>query len=80
MPAHQQCNSQTEVFNKTLAKYMKKVVNETTLIWEWYLAPLMFSYNTNYHSTKKNYTIQPTLQSEAKLTSFTYGGTQKEQL
>jgi hypothetical protein len=41
------------VFNKTLAKYMKTVVDETTLNWEWYLAPLMFSYNTSYHSTTK---------------------------
>ena len=52
-PAHPQCNSQAEVFNKTLAKYMKTVVDETTLNWEWYLAPLMFSYNTSYHSTTK---------------------------
>jgi hypothetical protein len=32
---------------------MKTVVDETTLNWEWYLAPLMFSYNTSYHSTTK---------------------------
>ena len=29
------------------------VVDETTLIWEWHLAPLMCSYNTSYHSTTK---------------------------
>ena len=52
-PAHPQFNSQAEVFNKTLAKYMKTVVDETILNWEWYLAPLMFSYNTSYHSTTK---------------------------
>ena len=51
--AHPQCNSQAEVFNKTLAKNMKTVVDKTTLNWEWYLAPLMFSYNTSYHSTTK---------------------------
>ena len=45
--AHPQCNSQAEVFNKTLAKYMKTVLDKTTSNWEWYLAPLMFSYNTS---------------------------------
>ena len=29
-PAYPQCNSQAEVFNKTLAKYMKTVVDEAT--------------------------------------------------
>ena len=53
-PAHPQCNSQAEVFNKTLAKYMKNVVDETTLDWEQYLPALMFSYNTSYHSTTKS--------------------------
>ena len=32
---------------------MKTVVDETTLNWEWYLVPLMFSFNTSYHSTTK---------------------------
>jgi hypothetical protein len=33
-PAYPQCNSQAEVFNKTLAKYMKDIVDESTLNWE----------------------------------------------
>jgi hypothetical protein len=48
-PAQPQCSSQAEVFNKTLAKYMKNMVNESNLNWEWYLAPLMFCYNKSYH-------------------------------
>jgi hypothetical protein len=43
--AHHQCNAQTEVFIKTLAKYIKNVVDERTLYWEWYLAPHMFCRN-----------------------------------
>jgi hypothetical protein len=50
-PAHPPCNSQAEVFNKTLVKYMKKVINDSTLKWEWYLTPLMFCYNISYHRT-----------------------------
>ena len=50
-PAHPQCNAQVEVFNKTLAKYLSCVVDETTLDWEQYIPSLMFSYNTSYHST-----------------------------
>jgi hypothetical protein len=30
-PAHPQCNSQAEVFNKSFAKFLKNVVDETTL-------------------------------------------------
>jgi hypothetical protein len=32
-PAHPQCNSQAEVFNKSLAKFLKNVVDETALNW-----------------------------------------------
>jgi hypothetical protein len=53
-PAHPQCNSQAEVFNKSLAKFLKNVVDKTTLNWDWYLAPLMFCYNTSYHTTTKS--------------------------
>ena len=48
---HPQCNSQVEVANKTIAKYLKRVVDKTTLDWEIYLAPLMFTYNTLFHRT-----------------------------
>ena len=50
-PAHPQCNSQVEVFNKMVAKYLSSFVNQSTLDWEQYIPALMFSYNTSYHST-----------------------------
>ena len=50
-PYHPQCNSQAEVMNKTIAKYLSSFVNESTLDWELYLAPMMFSYNTSIHSS-----------------------------
>ncbi len=50
---HPQCNSQAEVTNKTIAKYLVSFCNESTLDWELYLAPLMFSYNTSFHHTIK---------------------------
>jgi transposase InsO family protein len=52
-PAHPQCDSKAEVFNKSRVKFLKNVVDETTLNWEWYLAPLMFCYNISYHSTTR---------------------------
>jgi len=50
---HPQCNSQAEVANKTIAKYLASFCDESTLDWEMYLAPLMFSYNTSFHRTIK---------------------------
>ncbi len=50
---HPQCNSQAEVANKTIAKYLSSFCDESTLDWELYLAPLMFSYNTSFHRTIK---------------------------
>jgi len=52
-PYHPQCNSQAEIVNKTIAKYLSAFVDDTTLDWEMYLPPLMFSYNTSMHSTTK---------------------------
>jgi len=52
-PYHPQCNSQVEIVNKTIAKYLSSFVDQTTLDWEIYLPPLMFSYNTSMHSTTK---------------------------
>ncbi len=48
---HPQCNAQAEVFNKTMAKYLASLVNESTLDWDQYLPALQFSYNTSYHFT-----------------------------
>jgi len=50
---HPQCNSQAEVANKTIAKYLSTFCDDSTLDWELYLAPLMFSYNTSFHQTIK---------------------------
>jgi hypothetical protein len=69
LPVLPQCNSQAEVFNKTMAKYMQNVVNESTLNWECCLAPLMFCYNISYHKTinmspyKLTYGMKPRLPS-----------------
>ena len=53
-PYHPQCNSQAEVVNKTIAKYLSSFVDKTTLDWELYLAPMMFAYNTAVHKSTKN--------------------------
>jgi hypothetical protein len=52
-PRHPQTNSQAEVINKTIAKYLTAFVDESTLEWEPYLPPLMFSYNTSYYRSIK---------------------------
>ena len=52
-PYHPQCNSQAEIVNKTIAKYLSSFVDDSTLDWEIYLPPLMFAYNTSMHSTTK---------------------------
>ena len=49
-----QCNSQAEVANKTIAKYLGSFVKDTKLDWEVYLAPLMSAYNTSFHRSIKN--------------------------
>ena len=40
---HPQCNSQVEVANKTIAKYLASFVDDSTLDWEPFLYPLMLS-------------------------------------
>jgi len=50
---HPQCNAQAEVANKTIAKYLASFVDDSTLDWEPYLAPLMFVYNTSFHRSIK---------------------------
>ena len=53
-PYHPQTNSQAEVANKTIAKYLNSFVDDTTLDWEQYVYPLMFSYNTSFHRSILN--------------------------
>jgi hypothetical protein len=52
-PHHPHCNSQAEVANKTIAKYLASFCDDSTLDWELYLALLMFSYNTSFHRSIK---------------------------
>ena len=48
-PHHPQCNSQSEVANKTITIYLACFCDNSMLDRELYLARLMFSYNTNFH-------------------------------
>ena len=53
-PHHPQTNAQAEVFNKTIIRYLKTALADSensTLDWELYLGPLMFSYNTAVHKS-----------------------------
>ena len=52
-PYNPKCNSQAEVVNKTIAKYLTDMVDASTLDWTLYLAPLAFSYNTSLHETTR---------------------------
>ena len=52
-PYWPQCNSQAEVANKTIQKYLASFVDTTTLDWPLYMAPLAFAYNTSLHRTLK---------------------------
>jgi transposase InsO family protein len=62
-PYHPQTNAQAEVFNKTMGHYLRAVVAQhelTSLDWEPYLGPLMFSHNTAVHKatmTTPHYTM-----------------------
>ena len=66
-PHHPQCNSQAEVANKTIAKYLASFCDDSTLDWELYLAPLMFSYNTSFHRSVKNTPFYLTFGMEPRL-------------
>jgi len=53
-PYHPQSNGQAEVFNRTLAHYLRTMIEDCqtdTLDWEAYIMPLQFAYNTSIHST-----------------------------
>ncbi len=67
---HPQCNSQAEVCNKTIAKYLAAFVNESTLDWELYVPALAFAYNTSYHRSVKATPFSLTFGMEARLPSF----------
>jgi hypothetical protein len=62
---HPQCNSQAEVCNKTIAKYLAAFVD-----WELYMPAMMFAYNTSYHRSVKATPFSLTFGLEARLPSF----------
>ena len=67
---HPQCNAQCEIVNKTIAKYLASHVENSTLDWELYLAPLMFTYNTSYHKSIKNTPFFLTFGVEPRIPGF----------
>jgi hypothetical protein len=69
-PAHPQCNSQVEVFNKTVKKYLASFVDNTALNWETFLPALALSYNTSYHSTIATTPFELLFGEKARLPSF----------
>jgi hypothetical protein len=52
-PYHPQTNAQAEVYNKTIAAYLKTQVLSSTLDWEQYIAPMIIAYTTSYHCNIK---------------------------
>ena len=52
-PYWPQCNSQAEMANKTIQKYLASFVDKTTLDWPIYMAPMAFAYNTSEHRSIK---------------------------
>ncbi len=48
-PMHAACNAQAEVFNKTIAKYIRAMCDNETKNWSDLLTALVFSYNTTIH-------------------------------
>jgi hypothetical protein len=68
--AHPQCNSQVEVFNKTVKKYLASFVDNTALNWETFLPALALSYNTSYHSPIATTPFELLFGEKARLPSF----------
>ncbi len=65
-----QCNTQDEVFNKTVKKYLASFIDDTMLDWENFLPALMLSYNTNYHSTIATMPFELLFGTKPRLPSF----------
>ena len=53
-PQHAQSNSQAEVLNKKLAKYLKSMVDKSPLDWPKYLSACQYAYNLSVHRALKN--------------------------
>jgi hypothetical protein len=54
---HQQCNAKSQVFYKTIVKYLNTFMDETMLDWVVYLLPSMFAYNTSFINLSKIHPI-----------------------
>jgi hypothetical protein len=67
---HPQCNSEAEVCNKTIAKYLAAFVDSSTLDWEPYVPALMFAYNTSFHRSIQAMPFSLTYGLEARLPAF----------
>jgi hypothetical protein len=67
---HPQCNSQAEVCNKTISKYLAAFVDSSTLDWEPYVPALMFAYNTSFHRSIQATPFSLTYGLEACLPTF----------
>jgi len=67
---HPAGNSQAEVANKTIDKYLKNLVQDDTLNWEQYLCPLMFNYNNSFHWSIKTTPFFITFGLEPRLPNF----------
>ena len=69
-PYWPQCNSQAEVANKTIQKYLASFVNESTLDWPLYMAPMAFAYNTSLHRSIKSTPFFLTYGTQPRYPSF----------
>ena len=50
---HPQCNSAAKVYNKNIDKYMRAMLEDSTLDWPQYLPTLRIAYNTSVHKTMR---------------------------
>jgi hypothetical protein len=69
-PYWPQCNSQAEVANKTIQKYLASFVDQMTMYWTLYMTPMALAYNTSLHRTIKSTPFFITFGVEPRYPSF----------
>ena len=69
-PYHPQTNAAAEIINKTIAKYLSSMVDETTMDWPMYVAPMQFAYNTSINASTGATPFFITFGQEARLPSM----------